>query len=117
MQNSRLCDAQAVANCVKRQSSRAILRAGGAAESSDRFARRSKDVAQKFAELFYSMLFTQMQKTVPYDESSSSIAEGARGLVTRYLPRAVAGGQGDPLTNYFRENFPSSPGEGLDEKI
>jgi Rod binding domain-containing protein len=74
------------------------------AESGDVKAEQREEIAQKFAGVFYSMLFKTMQETIP-DQDDSAISSGMRGLVSRYMPRVMANTSSDPITRYIEKNL------------
>jgi hypothetical protein len=76
-------------------------------------------VARDFAELFYSLLVQQMQKTVRQegeDEEEAVVREGVQDFVGMFLPKAVAGAAQDSLARYIFEHLGSSSGEQVDER-
>lgn len=94
---------------------------GGAIETRDGrralTGRQTEEVAEKFASVFYSMVFRGLQRTVPRD-AGGAFSEGTRGLVSRYLPREMATTSSDPLTQYIRRQLDQTEGGGtLDERV
>lgn len=79
-------------------------------------ADRLDEAARDFTSFLYSMMFRQMQKTIPRDDGPDPFAGGVRDLVAVYLPRALARDGHNPLAHYVRESFQDRFGELTDEQ-
>ncbi len=114
MQNSKSCD---ITRMMKNMPGRATAQKmqlesredfakqmRSLAESGDVKPEQKEKIAQKFAGVFYSMLFKTMQETIP-DQDDSAISSGMRGLVSRYMPRVMANTSSDPITRYIEKNL------------
>lgn len=115
MQNSKLSDiagmvrgaplnsaAQKMQGVSEKEFARHMREIASAAE--DVTSDEKKEVAQKFAGVFYSMLFKTMQETIP-DEDNSAISSGMKGLIGRYIPRVMANTSSDPISRYIEKNL------------
>ena len=77
---------------------------------------RLAGAARDFASLFYGMLVKQMMKNVKDTEQDGHLADGVRGMVAMFLPRAISRCVADPVARYITEQV-RTPGEGrLDER-
>lgn len=73
-----------------------------------------QEVAEKFASVFYEMLFASMEKTVQR-EDEGVMEKGATGMVQRYLPQQLAG-DSDPITRYVYDSLKQESGGKIDEQ-
>ncbi len=90
-----------------------------ASSSTHKTPEASPDVektAEKFASVFYSMLFKSLQKTVPRGQEGA-LSAGTRGLVDRYLPRAMAKSGSGSLTRYIEKHIKQGQEGSIDERI
>jgi len=84
-----------------------------------------KRAAQDFASVFYSLVFKELQQSVRAvtegdgDEQDSEdggpMTQGVDDFVGMFLPKAIAGHCGDPLTRYIYDSLKDFYRDGLDE--
>jgi len=72
--------------------------------------------AEEFASVFYSLLFKSLQTTVPRGQEGA-LSAGTRGLVDRYLPRAMAKSGSGSLTRYIEKHIEQGQEGSIDERI
>ncbi len=90
-------------------------------------ARDAKDspalqgASRDFAALLYTMLVQQMQKTAREEaaedeDEETAMKDSVDGFVGMFLPQAVAGQAGDPLTDYIHGHLSNRNGGPPDDK-